>query len=116
MRRDSLPLHPLAPSWLHRRVPDNCGMVVARAVAATASTAHGLDPPLLKANRSRLRSREMFAHTDGGQANKSPYRLVVRTSRCGRDNPGSTPGEDITLRGYLATMLTQWLHGCGSEA
>ena len=24
-----------------------------------------------------------------------PYRLVVRTSRCGRDNPGSTPGEDI---------------------
>ena len=26
---------------------------------------------------------------------KSPYRLVVRTSRCGRDNPGSTPGEDI---------------------
>ena len=26
---------------------------------------------------------------------KSPYRLVVRTSRRGRDNPGSTPGEDI---------------------
>jgi hypothetical protein len=26
---------------------------------------------------------------------RSPYRLVVRTSRCGRDNPGSTPGEDI---------------------
>ena len=24
-----------------------------------------------------------------------PHRLVVRTSRCGRDNPGSTPGEDI---------------------
>ncbi len=24
-----------------------------------------------------------------------PYRLVVRTSRCGRDNPGSTPGGDI---------------------
>ena len=23
-----------------------------------------------------------------------PHRLVVRTSRCGRDNPGSTPGED----------------------
>ena len=22
-----------------------------------------------------------------------PHRLVVRTSRCGRDNPGSTPGE-----------------------
>ena len=27
----------------------------------------------------------------------SPHRLVVRTSRCGRDNPGSTPGEDIVL-------------------
>ena len=25
----------------------------------------------------------------------SPYRLVVRTSRRGHDNPGSTPGEDI---------------------
>ena len=25
-----------------------------------------------------------------------PYRLVVRTSRRGRDNPGSTPGEDIS--------------------
>ena len=24
-----------------------------------------------------------------------PHRLVVRTSRCGRDNPGSTPGEDM---------------------
>ena len=30
-----------------------------------------------------------------GLRGKSPYRLVVRTSRCGRDNPGSTPGEDI---------------------
>ena len=29
------------------------------------------------------------------QLEQSPYRLVVRTSRCGRDNPGSTPGEDI---------------------
>ena len=26
---------------------------------------------------------------------QGPHRLVVRTSRCGRDNPGSTPGEDI---------------------
>ena len=28
-----------------------------------------------------------------------PYRLVVRTSRRGRDNPGSTPGEDIFQMG-----------------
>ena len=26
---------------------------------------------------------------------KRLHRLVVRTSRCGRDNPGSTPGVDI---------------------
>ena len=26
---------------------------------------------------------------------RGPHRLVVRTSRCGRDNPGSTPGVDI---------------------
>ena len=26
---------------------------------------------------------------------QGPHRLVVRTSRCGRDNPGSTPGGDI---------------------
>ncbi len=26
---------------------------------------------------------------------QGPHRLVVRTSRCGRDNPGSTPGVDI---------------------
>ena len=25
---------------------------------------------------------------------KRPHRLVVRTSRCGRDNPGSAPGVD----------------------
>ena len=30
-----------------------------------------------------------------GGDRQGPYRLVVRTSRCGRDNPGSTPGEDI---------------------
>ena len=30
-------------------------------------------------------------------AHRGPHRLVVRTSRRGRDNPGSTPGEDICL-------------------
>ena len=28
---------------------------------------------------------------------QSPHRLVVRTSRCGHDNPGSTPGVDNAL-------------------
>ena len=30
--------------------------------------------------------------------NQGPHRLVVRTSRCGRDNPGSTPGVDTWTR------------------
>ena len=34
-------------------------------------------------------------------AGRSPYRLVVRTSRCGRNNPGSTPGEDIVREAYV---------------
>ena len=32
-------------------------------------------------------------------AAKRPHRLVVRTSRCGRDNPGLTPGVVIFLHG-----------------
>ena len=31
------------------------------------------------------------------QVLQGPHRLVVRTSRCGRNNPGSTPGVDNTL-------------------
>ena len=34
---------------------------------------------------------------------KSPYGLVVRTSRCGRDNPGSTPGV-VILRCVTASQ------------
>ena len=33
------------------------------------------------------------------------YRLVVRMSRCGRDNPGSTPGEDIHDTGAKWWMI-----------
>ena len=31
----------------------------------------------------------------GGDFTMDPHRLVVRTSRRGRGNPGSTPGVDI---------------------
>ena len=34
-----------------------------------------------------------------------PHRLVVRTSRCGRDNPGSTPGVVIFLIGIGASCI-----------
>ena len=40
---------------------------------------------------------------------QSPYRLVVRTSRCGRDNPGSTPGEDIFA-------MFHWKSQCWTDA
>ena len=46
---------------------------------------------------------------------QSPYRLVVRTSRCGRDNPGSTPGEDIAACRPLATAGCTGLHEVMSE-
>ena len=36
------------------------------------------------------------------------HRLVVRTSRCGRDNPGSTPGVDISRLLFCS-------HGLGCE-
>jgi hypothetical protein len=35
-----------------------------------------------------------------GMQASCPYRLVVRTSRRGRDNPGSTPGEDMYGKKY----------------
>ena len=37
----------------------------------------------------RIEIQALCDHTHG------PHRLVVRTSRCGRDNPGSTPGAVI---------------------
>ena len=42
-------------------------------------------------------TNQRFHHGSGGERRASPHRLVVRTSRRGRDNPGSTPGEDIFL-------------------
>ena len=41
---------------------------------------------------------------------QSPHHLVVRTSRCGRDNPGSTPGVDNELDD-LATRLCKLQYG-----
>ena len=39
--------------------------------------------------------RRAWIHGVVATASQSPYRLVVRILRCGRDNPGSTPGEDM---------------------
>ena len=40
----------------------------------------------------------------------SPHRLVVRMSRRGRDNPGSTPGEDIisSMRWFILHNRDTW--------
>ena len=41
---------------------------------------------------------------------QGPHRLVVRTSRCGRDNSGSTPGVDI-LRSNAENGMLAWMGG-----
>ena len=44
-----------------------------------------------------------------GTPPQGPHRLVVRTSRCGRDNPGSTPGVDIfRANALLRCNLSSW--------
>lgn len=48
--------------------------------------------------RRRAREQNLWRLRERGYV-KCPYRLVARTSRCGRDNPGSTPGEDtLTIK------------------
>ena len=37
------------------------------------------------------------------------HRLVVRTSRCGRDNPGSTPGVDILFQPIHCKVLSRFV-------
>ena len=48
---------------------------------------------------------------------KCPHRLVVRTSRCGCDNPGSTPGEDICTSPALSLsrFRPRQTEACGPE-
>ena len=58
---------------------------------ATLASAVGL-----LARRSLTRCRKCPEADGNAYSRQSPYRLVVRTSHCGRDNPGSTPGEEIS--------------------
>lgn len=46
---------------------------------------------------------------------QGPHRLVVRTSRCGRDNPGSTPGVDI-FRKHPHTHVTSLQRNASSKS
>ena len=43
-----------------------------------------------------------------GLHSQRPYRLVVRASRCGHDNSGSTPREGM----YAMTWAKSSRHGC----
>ena len=54
---------------------------------------------LRKAGRPYLSPLPAGDHFCRSCSTSSPHRLVVRTSRCGRDNPGSNPGVD-TLVGW----------------
>ena len=54
----------------------------------------------------------------GSAASRRPHRLVVRTSRRGRDNPGSTPGAvNCSQRGALQRRPAYSLaaHNCGAR-
>ena len=69
---------------------------------ARANSGRLLSPPLPRAALLGGAARLPLHDRVQGRAchietikNQCPYRLVVRTSRCGRDNAGSTPGEDV---------------------
>ena len=51
------------------------------------------------------------AHRARLRAARSPHRLVVRTSRCGRDNPGSTPGEGNLVKDIACRHESRYLPG-----
>ena len=50
-------------------------------------------------------------HRASLRAARSPHRLVVRTSRCGRDNPGSTPGEGNLIKDFACGRESRYLPG-----
>ena len=64
-----------------------------------ARVAKGVDLRSTEGNFAWVRTPQLTRrwHFEG------PCRLVVRTSRCGRDNPGSNPGKDIV--GFVALLL-----------
>jgi hypothetical protein len=53
-------------------------------------------PRTIPENTMGSRTESQRDHTQKTQVGgRSLHRLAVRTSRCGRDNPGSNPGVDI---------------------
>ena len=100
--------HPLGHRTLHAKPKKDhteCGACRKIKTKEEKMTGGGFEPATLAsavgllARRSLTRCRKC-PEADGNALpyrRQSPYRLVVRTSCCGRNNPGSTPGEDISL-------------------
>ena len=65
-----------------------------------------MKPPHTSATGSALVAHAGKKHVHTHRATfwhpSRPHRLVVRTSHCGRDNPGSTPGVDICCSGAFS--------------
>ena len=71
---------------------------------ALAANRNVLNPPPHVSDSEFVRAGELnfvASLSARPRTGRGPHRLVVRTSRCGRDNPGSTPGVVIFLYEFL---------------
>ena len=73
----------------------NCNRPLASAALLRPAARHARH--LLPCAATAPGKLHIFSATRAGEC-CCPHRLVVRTSRCGRDNPGSNPGVDIFAR------------------
>ena len=106
-RRSGVHLGTRRPRLDFRPAARHCSIAVQspsehRHAAAQARPASGLfqDPsPASVCFSAKPTTTRGVAAVDIGQlkGSQSLHRLVVRTSRCGRDNPGSNPGVDTLL-------------------
>jgi hypothetical protein len=94
--------HLYPTSWVSRGWVCCCGALVLVTLGPPPSSL--LPPPPSSPPPPSLPPSPCPPSPPPGRANHTwtrevvgPHRLVVRTSRCGRDNPGSTPGVD-TIR------------------
>ena len=92
-------------NWTKQNFARRIGGWNHRIVAVSGGYAGGGGP---KKTGTMLCYQLRDALSNPGARTSSPHRLVVRTSRCGRDNPGSTPGVDILC--LRAPLTTAWLH------
>ena len=96
--RSAVSLEPLpvtafvASGWQYCSLPGNCGqrnswVAAASSLQCATPCNHGTMWPHPSAFSTHVCGQAMLQP-------QCPHRLVVRTSRCGRNNPGSNPGVD----------------------